>query len=188
MTLSFGNLNCKRVMRILMLFFFMDLCIGSDRNANFQAYLEARQNDSMLCLYTFDEVLDGGIIPSRIEDKCPFGPLKYDMEYVKPINATNTTIAALAIRGGSQNTSNPKDTQLRSMDIAASNEFYSWAIGHGMSFEMALRIRKDTMPAGKQNEAMNLFSIASDYDECTNPGIRVLLNEHNLLVLIFSTR
>ncbi|KAF0729341.1 hypothetical protein Ae201684P_010558 [Aphanomyces euteiches] len=134
-------------------------------------YLSQRQNDSLLCLYLFDGAPSelGSVVPG-----CPFGTLRPTPTLVEPLGSDQV---------GYRWSPTPKNgtIQLESNDVAISRTFYETALSYGLSFELILRLYKPT-PA---NVNVNLFAIASPYDDCTHPGFRVEVSDRQLLVLIF---
>ncbi|EQC38068.1 hypothetical protein SDRG_04498 [Saprolegnia diclina VS20] len=151
-------------MRWRMLLALAPLALG---DAPLATYLEARANDSLLCVYLFNA---SAPFTSLLQD-CPFGDLV-------PIAAT-----PLSPRHGVflRNTSSPHDAQLVSQSRAKASTIYTTAVGKGMTFELVARVYKPTPP----NVNANLFALASPFDDCTNPGIRLEVSDRQLLVLIF---
>ncbi|KDO20741.1 hypothetical protein SPRG_13323 [Saprolegnia parasitica CBS 223.65] len=136
-------------------------------DAPLAAYLEARANDSLLCVYLFNA---SAPFTSLLAD-CPFGDL------------APTAATALSPRHGVylRSMSSPQDAQLVSQSPAKASTIYPMAIGKGMTFELVARVYKP-VPA---NVNVNLFALASSFDDCTNPGIRLEVSDRQLLVLIF---
>ncbi|OQR83938.1 hypothetical protein ACHHYP_14104 [Achlya hypogyna] len=134
------------------------------------SYLQQRANDSLLCLYTFN-ASSSSFIPSEITT-CPFG----DLAVASPV------VQHLAPRYGVYigNAASPLEPQLVSTRRARALTFYRTAVVNGMTFELVLRVYKPLL-----NVNMNVFAIASPFDDCTNPGFRLEISDRQLLVLIF---
>lgn len=163
----------------------LSIDVDEEREAALQRFREARASQSLLCLYTFDRVQeqeDGGMI---VQDEmgntssCPFGALQLDQELVTPLN-TNATARQLGVHL-QETQDSAKHVQIASTDVISARELYSWAAkaGGGITFEMVFRRRV------RANQTMTLFSINNEFNDCTDPGFRLDLNEHHVLALIY---
>lgn len=156
-----------------------------EREAALQRFREARVSLSLLCLYAFDRVQtreDGVmIVQDEMGDTslCPFGTMQLAQELVTPLN-TNETARQLGVHLQEAH-DDVKRVQIASTDVISARELYSWAAkpNGGITFEMVFRRRVQT------NQTMTLFSINNEFDECTDPGFRLDLNEHHVLALIY---
>ncbi|RHZ07326.1 hypothetical protein DYB37_006762 [Aphanomyces astaci] len=138
--------------------------------ADLTSYLQRREDDALMCLYTFDNPSLDSQVPN-----CPFGSLVPTPGLVAPLGDDQV--------GYRWNPSDAIDmVQLQSTDVVESRAFYEPALGkRGVTFEMVFRLYK---PAAS-NVNVNLFAISSPYDDCSNPGFRVEVSDRHLLVLIF---
>lgn len=156
-----------------------------EREAALQRFREARASLSLLCLYTFDRVQkheDGEmIVQDEMGDAspCPFGALQLDQELVTPLN-TNATARQLGVHLQEAH-DGAKHVQIVSTDVISAQDLYSWAAkpSGGITFEMVFRRRV------RANQTMSLFSINNEFDDCTDPGFRLDLNEHHVLAFIY---
>ncbi|RHY27372.1 hypothetical protein DYB32_006830 [Aphanomyces invadans] len=138
--------------------------------SNLASYLRQREEDALMCLYTFDSPDFASRIPT-----CPFGHLVPTQGLLTPLGDDQ-----VGYRWSPTDTINT--VQVQSSDVMESMAFYEPTLRkRGVTFEMVFRLFK---PA-EANVNVNLFAIASPYDDCTNPGFRVEVSDRHLLVLIF---
>ncbi|KAF0700178.1 Aste57867_9306 [Aphanomyces stellatus] len=133
-----------------------------------QNYLDARANDSLLCLYTFDTPDVTSIVPG-----CPFGTLRFpSASHVVPLGDDR-----VGYRWSP--TDDVSTVHAVGSDVVSARTFYESSLSRrGVSFELVLRLYG-------ANSAVNLFAIASPYDDCAHPGFRLEVSARGLLVLVF---
>ncbi|KAL4114807.1 hypothetical protein PRIC2_014260 [Phytophthora ramorum] len=141
-----------------------------------------------MCLYTFDDpaVGKGGMVSNRVpDDSCPFDALQPDSELVTSLNTASTSWQ-LGVRLAEAPNNDTKRVQLSSLSTVSARDFFTMAAvsnntasGSGVTFELVLRRRAQT------NHSMTLVSIANEYDNCVDPGLRLDVNEHQVLALIY---
>ncbi|RQM10215.1 hypothetical protein DD237_003175 [Peronospora effusa] len=181
-------------MRELLLFLLLGIVSCSNesqrhnRDADITSFLNDRSTWHPMCLYTFDDpaIDDGTTVVNRVpNDACPFDALKPERGLVTSLN-TDSTFWQLGVRLTEDPNNDTKRVQLSSISTVSARDFFTMAAvrndseaSSGVTFEMVIRRRAIT------NHSMTLFSIANEFDNCVDPGFRLDLNEHQVLVFIY---
>ncbi|KAG7400555.1 hypothetical protein PHYBOEH_005355 [Phytophthora boehmeriae] len=162
--------------------------IVAERERAVANFLNERADWHPMCLYTFDDAAigNGSTVKNWVPgDECPFGDLRPDDDLVTSLNAA-ATFWQLGVHLAADPQNDTTRTQLSSVSSVSARDFFTMAAvrndtldAAGVTFEMVLRRRAET------NRSMTLFSIGNEFDACIDPGFRLDVNEHQVLVFIY---
>uniref|UniRef100_A0AAV1U857 Ras-GAP domain-containing protein n=1 Tax=Peronospora matthiolae TaxID=2874970 RepID=A0AAV1U857_9STRA len=161
----------------------------SSRDLDIAHFLQERATWHPMCLYTFDTFAireDSATIRNRVPNNaCPFDALEPEGDLVTSLN-TESASWQLGVHLAEDPANNTKRVQLSSTSTVSARDFFTMAAvrndtvtNSGVTFEMVIRRRAIA------NRSMTLFSIANEYDSCVDPGFRLDLNEHQVLVFVY---
>lgn len=143
-----------------------------------------------------------GVYENHVSSGCPFGALHFNSSLVTTLNQ-QAHAYQLGVRIAEDPEGDTTRIQFASTELVAASDFYTPIVtasepsthdgdnrdndrkrSGGVTFEIVLRRHPQQQQQQNQSD-MTLFSIASVYDGCVDPGFRVAINADRMLVLVY---